>query len=124
MGISTLEVPPIKLNQLNIVNFNYDLAVRRVLFDSGLRQTKAALASTKADLSSLPEYKNLLLAAQKQLLELPLICHGVVRGFGLWSGDRRCQQYFDLICQIVKITRLREHDIAAHHMLVMGLDIL
>jgi hypothetical protein len=41
------------------------------LFDSGRRQTKAALASTKADLPSLPEYKNLLLAAQKQLLELP-----------------------------------------------------
>ena len=43
------------------------------LFDSGRRQTKAALASTKADLSSLPERKNLLLAAQKQLLELPFI---------------------------------------------------
>jgi len=42
------------------------------LFDSGRRQAKAALASTKADLLSLPEYKNLLLAAQKQLLELPL----------------------------------------------------
>jgi hypothetical protein len=39
---------------------------------SGRRQTKAALASTKADLSSLPENQNLLLAAQKQLLELPL----------------------------------------------------
>ena len=43
------------------------------LFDSGRRQAKATLASTKADLLSLPEYKNLLLAAQKQLLELPLI---------------------------------------------------
>ena len=42
------------------------------LFDSDLRQTKAALASTKADLSSLSEIKNLLLAAQKQLLEPPL----------------------------------------------------
>jgi hypothetical protein len=47
-------------------------------FVSGRRQTntlqgdKNALASTKADLSSLPESKNLLLAAQKQLLELPL----------------------------------------------------
>jgi hypothetical protein len=42
------------------------------LFGSGHRQAKAALASTKADLPSLPEYKNLYLAAQKQLLELPL----------------------------------------------------
>jgi hypothetical protein len=42
------------------------------LFDSGQRQAKAALASTKADLPSLPECKNLHLAAQKQLLELPL----------------------------------------------------
>jgi hypothetical protein len=42
------------------------------LFDSGRRQAKAALASTKADLPSLPEVKKLLLAAQKQLLELPL----------------------------------------------------
>jgi hypothetical protein len=30
------------------------------------------VASAKADLASLPEYKNLLLVAQKQLLELPL----------------------------------------------------
>ena len=46
------------------------------LFDSGPRQEKAALASVKADLSSLPEYNpdvSGLLAAQKQLLELPLI---------------------------------------------------
>jgi hypothetical protein len=42
------------------------------LFDSGLRQEKTALVSTKADFPSLPEYKNLLLSAQKQLLELPL----------------------------------------------------
>jgi uncharacterized membrane protein len=42
------------------------------LFDSGQRQAKAALASTKANLPSLPECKNLHLAAQKQLLELPL----------------------------------------------------
>ena len=44
------------------------------LFDSGLRQVKAALASTKADLPSLPEYNpdtSGLLTAQKQLLELP-----------------------------------------------------
>jgi len=34
---------------------------------------KAALALTKADLSFLPEYKKLLLAAGKQLLELPLM---------------------------------------------------
>ena len=43
------------------------------LFPSGLCQTKTALFTNKADLSSLPELKNLLLAAQKQLLELPLI---------------------------------------------------
>jgi hypothetical protein len=43
------------------------------LFDPGRRQTKAALATAKADLSSLPECKNLLLAAQKQFLEPPLI---------------------------------------------------
>lgn len=43
------------------------------LFDSGRRQEKAALASTKADFPSLPEYKNLLLSAQKQLLEPPLM---------------------------------------------------
>ena len=42
------------------------------LFDSGRRQKKAALVSAKADFPSLPEYKNILLAAQKQLLELPL----------------------------------------------------
>ena len=41
------------------------------LFDSGLRQKKQALALAKPDFSSLPEAKNLLLAAQ--LLELPLI---------------------------------------------------
>jgi hypothetical protein len=35
-------------------------------FDSGRRQEKAALASTKADFPSLPESKNLLLVAQKQ----------------------------------------------------------
>ncbi|MBW8002022.1 MAG: hypothetical protein FVQ80_08360 [Planctomycetes bacterium] len=43
------------------------------LFDSGLHQEKAALASAKADLLSLPEHKNLLLVAQKQLSELPLM---------------------------------------------------
>jgi hypothetical protein len=43
------------------------------LFDSDRRQEKAALASAKADFPSLSEYKNLLLAAQKQLLELPLL---------------------------------------------------
>jgi hypothetical protein len=43
------------------------------LFDSGRRQAKAALASTKAELLSLPDIKNLLLAAQKQLLEPPLL---------------------------------------------------
>jgi hypothetical protein len=39
------------------------------LFEFGRRQTKAALSSNKADLSSLPEDKNLHLAAQKQLVE-------------------------------------------------------
>jgi hypothetical protein len=49
------------------------------LFDSDRRQAKAALASTKADLPWLPEVKKLLLAAQKQLLELPLIYnHGPI----------------------------------------------
>jgi hypothetical protein len=43
------------------------------LFDSGRRQVKATLASTKAHLPSLPEIKNLHLAAQKQLLEPPFI---------------------------------------------------
>ena len=43
------------------------------LFNSGRRQEKAALALAKAQFPSLPEYKNLLLAAQKQLLELPLL---------------------------------------------------
>ncbi len=48
-----------------------DLAVQRVVFNSGPRQEKTALASAKADLASLPEYKNIPLTAQKQLLELP-----------------------------------------------------
>ncbi|MCF7955316.1 MAG: hypothetical protein K9M75_05905 [Phycisphaerae bacterium] len=43
------------------------------LFDSGRRQKKQALASAKPDFSSLPEVENLLLAAQKQLLEPPII---------------------------------------------------
>ncbi|MBW8001639.1 MAG: hypothetical protein FVQ80_06410 [Planctomycetes bacterium] len=42
------------------------------LFDSGLHQEKVSLASAKADLASLPEHKNFLVVAQKQLLELPL----------------------------------------------------
>ena len=59
---------------------------RANLFVAGLRQTKATLSIDRADLSSLPASKNLLLAAQpprlptrvgaagqKQLLELPLI---------------------------------------------------
>jgi hypothetical protein len=41
------------------------------LLNSGRRQVKATLASTKAHLPSLPEIKNLHLAAQKQLLEPP-----------------------------------------------------
>ena len=47
------------------------LGVPANLFDSGRRQEKAALASTKADFPSLPAYKNLLLSAQKQLVALP-----------------------------------------------------
>jgi len=39
------------------------------LFDSGQRQAKATLASTKADLPSLPKTKNLHLTTQKQLLD-------------------------------------------------------
>ncbi len=42
------------------------------LFAGGLRQTKTALSTDKADLSFLSPNKNFLLAAQKQLLELPL----------------------------------------------------
>ena len=48
------------------------------LFDSGRRGGKATLASTKADLPSLPKSNNLLLAAQKQLLELPYIIKTVI----------------------------------------------
>jgi hypothetical protein len=35
-----------------------------------MRQIKTALASTKTDLSFLPECKNLLLIVQKQLIEI------------------------------------------------------
>jgi hypothetical protein len=47
--------------------------VQANLFDSGRRQEKAALVLTKADFPSLPECKDLLLSAQKQFLELPLL---------------------------------------------------
>jgi hypothetical protein len=61
------------------------------LFDSGRRQEKAALASAKADFPSLPEYKNLLLAAQKQLLELPYLLirlsGAILRNGGRLSHD-------------------------------------
>ncbi|MBU2597404.1 MAG: hypothetical protein KJ757_07595 [Planctomycetes bacterium] len=50
------------------------------LFVAGLRQTKATLSIDKADLSSLPANKSLLLAAQKQLLEL-LINDDPEKGF-------------------------------------------
>jgi len=43
------------------------------LFVAGLLQTKATLSTDKADLSALPDNKDLLLVAQKQLLEPPLI---------------------------------------------------
>ena len=46
---------------------------KRILFVSDRRQIEAALSSNKADLSSLSENKNILLSAQKQLLELPSI---------------------------------------------------
>ncbi len=64
--------------------------VQANFFDSGLRQEKAALVSTKADSPSLPEFKNLLLSAQKQLLELPLII-GVLLGKvkGKSTSDQR-----------------------------------
>jgi hypothetical protein len=42
------------------------------LFDSGRPQEKSALASNKADFTSVPECKNLLLVVQKQLLQLSL----------------------------------------------------
>jgi hypothetical protein len=43
------------------------------LFVFEQRQPKAALSLNKADLPSLSKNKNILLAAVKQLLELPLI---------------------------------------------------
>ncbi|MBC8377611.1 MAG: hypothetical protein H8E62_00400 [Planctomycetes bacterium] len=48
------------------------MADKRIFLIGGRRQAKTALASTKADFPFLPECKNLLLAAQKQLLELSL----------------------------------------------------
>ena len=53
------------------VPLKIQFGVQANLFDSGRRQEEAALASTKADLPSLPECKNLLLVAQKQLIERP-----------------------------------------------------
>ena len=50
------------------------------LFDSGRRQEKATLASAKADFPSLPEAENLLLSAQKQLLEPPFSFTSELRG--------------------------------------------
>ena len=44
---------------------------KRIFLYSGRRQEKAALASAKADFPSLPEAENLLLSAQKQLIEPP-----------------------------------------------------
>jgi len=49
--------------------WKFILAGKRIFLIGGLRQAKATLASIKADLPSLPECKNLHLAAQKQLLE-------------------------------------------------------
>ncbi len=43
------------------------IGVQASLFDSGLRQEKAALVSTKADSLSLPEYKNGLFVAHKAI---------------------------------------------------------
>ena len=56
------------------------------LFVAGLRQTKATLSIDKADLSSLPASKNLLLAAQKQLLELPLIYDNKSVSLSIYKG--------------------------------------
>jgi hypothetical protein len=50
-----------------------------ILFASGQRQPKAALSTNKANLSSLPEDENFLLAVQKQLLELPFKLYLVFR---------------------------------------------
>ena len=65
-----------KSENLPVVSFRGPLKIhfggQANLFDSGRRQEKTALALAKADFPSLPEYKNILLAAQKQLLELPL----------------------------------------------------
>jgi hypothetical protein len=49
------------------------LADKRIFLILDGVEEKATLASAKADFPSLPEYKNLLLAAQKQFLELPYI---------------------------------------------------
>ena len=65
------------------------------LFDSGLRQKKQALASTKPDFSSLPEVENLLLAAQKQLLELTLKENIMKDGYRIISfAAGSCYSYF------------------------------
>ena len=47
--------------------------VQANLIEYGLRQAKADLASTKAHSPSLPEFNNLLLAAQKQLFRATLL---------------------------------------------------
>jgi hypothetical protein len=75
------------------------------LFDSELRQGKAALASTKADSPSLSEFKNLLLSAQKQLLELPLSndMHGTygsstAKSLYHWLGNHSRQEAGERYC--------------------------
>ena len=61
------------------------------LFNCERGQEKTALASAKADFPSLSEYKNLLLAAQKQLLEVPLM------------DKRKCKGHID--CNAYRVVR-------------------
>jgi len=68
---------PINKHQMKIEGFREPLKIhfggQANLFVAGLHQTKATLSMDKADLFSLPDNKKFLLAAQKQLLELPFI---------------------------------------------------
>jgi len=67
---------PLKIHfgeQANLFVVKIHFGEQANLFVAGLPQTKVTLSTDKADLSSLPDNKNSLLVAQKQLLELPLI---------------------------------------------------
>ena len=66
------------------------------LFDSGRHQEKTALALAKADFPSLPEYKNILLAAQKQLLEPPLTFNYARLG-AYYQSERPDISHIDLL---------------------------